>query len=65
MDDICYGITKETNAEYSLYENNNGEFVILTLRNKLHGNYELLLKENVDLFIACLTDRCQVFGKEK
>lgn len=23
------------------------------------------MKENVDLFIACLTDKCQVVGKEK
>ncbi len=39
--------------------------MILDLENKLHGNYELLVKENCDLLIACLTDKCNVVGKEK
>jgi hypothetical protein len=65
MGDICYGITSETKAEYNLYENNFGSFMILSLDNKLHGNYELLLKQNSDILVACLTDKCTVVGKEK
>lgn len=65
MGPVCYGITKETKAEYYLYENNNGKFMILTLENHLHGNYELLVKENLELLIACLAEKCQVVGKGK
>ena len=46
MGPVCYGITKETRAEYYVYENNNEQFMILQLENNLHGNYELLVKEN-------------------
>jgi hypothetical protein len=48
MGPVCYGITTETMARYNLYENNNGKFMILELENKLHGNYELVIKENAN-----------------
>ena len=39
--------------------------MILQLENHLHGNYELLVKENQELLIACLTEKCQVVAMEK
>jgi hypothetical protein len=39
--------------------------MILQLENHLHGSYELLVKENLELLIACLGEKCQVVAKEK
>jgi len=60
--DICYGITNDLQIFYHLYKNKEEYFIILDLPIP-NGLYQLIVKQNIDILLYCINQKCEVNNK--